>query len=141
MKRIISTFFALTFLFSCCCSASASNIRETWASSTLSSYSAELYEGDSSGTLRVNFSVKSGHRADLIGITSIKIYKSNGTYVKTIRGSEENGLIRSNSNLHTGDYEIDLTSGSSFYIKATVFAEVGSDYDSRTIITKTVKVP
>lgn len=81
MKRIISTFFALTLLFSCCCSASASNIPETWASSTLSSYSAELYEGDSSGTLRVNFSVKSGHRADLIGITSIKIYKSNGTYV------------------------------------------------------------
>ena len=74
-------------------------------------------------------------------LEKIVVYKSDGSYVKTITGTTSNGLIRSNSSLHLDSYEFSVTSGVSYYAEVTVFAKVGTEYDSRTITTSTVKAP
>ena len=79
--------------------------------------------------------------ASFIGVESIKIYKADGSYVTTITGTTSNGLVESNSDICKSFYDYKLTSGVSYYAKVKVFATVGSEYDSRTITTSTVKAP
>ena len=52
-----------------------------------------------------------------------------------------NGLVRSNASRHRSTYTYTGTSGTSYYAEVTVFAKIGSDYDSRTVTTATVKAP
>lgn len=143
MKRIFSAILTLGVLFTCCCgTAFALEDYDTRASYTLSVYSAQLYAGNRSGEVYVNYDVESGKLADSIGVKSIVFYKSNGDYVTTIYGSTSNGLIGTGTSLHDGDYYYySLTSGVSYYAEVTVFATKGSLSDSRTITTSTVKVP
>lgn len=141
-KRILSTFLVVIMVLSCCyITAFAIDASDTRASLTLSSYGAGLTAGSSSGVIAVNYDVRSSKLADSLGVESIAIYKSNGDYVTTITGSTSNGLIRSDSSIKAGDYYYTATSGVSYYAEVTVFAEVGSEYDSRTVTTGTVKAP
>ena len=50
-------------------------------------------------------------------------------------------LVRSNASRHRSTYTYTGTSGTSYYAEVTVFAKIGSDYDSRTVTTATVKAP
>ena len=142
MKRISSSILALAMVFTCCCGvASAAENSETRASLTLSFYNAELVAGDSKGVISVDYDVQSSKMASFIGVKSIKIYKADGSYVTTITGTTSNGLVESNSDICKSFYDYKLTSGVSYYAKVKVFATVGSEYDSRTITTSTVKAP
>lgn len=141
MKRIFSFGLALVISVSCCMSiAFATNPIEPRASLTLSRYSVDLVAVDSRGVIGIGYDIRSNKQATSIGIETIEIYTQNGSYVTTITGTTRNGLVRTNRGIHKGTYEYALTSGVSYYAKITVFAEVGSDYDSRTITTGTVKV-
>lgn len=142
MKRILSSILALVMTITCCCGvAFATESSDTRASLTLSGYGAWLAAGSSSGVICISYDVRSSKLADSLGVASIVIYNSNGNKVATITGSTSNGLIRTDSSIKAGDYNYKLTSGATYYAEVTVFAEVGSEYDSRTVTTGTVKAP
>lgn len=142
MKRIFSTTLVLAMLFTCCGGvAFAAEVPDMRASLTLSDYGVILTAGASQGTVNINYDVRSSKAANSVGVESISFYKADGRLVVTINGSTGNGLIRTNSSIHVGDYSHKLASGVSYYAEVTVFARVGSEYDSRTVTTGTVRVP
>ncbi len=142
MKRIISSILALTMMFALSCGATAvSGGASPMASPTLAEYIAIMTAGTSSRELKIAYDVTASRLADLVGVSSIVIYKSDGSYVTTITGTTGNGLIVSSDFGHAGSYAYLGTSGTYYYAKVTVFATIGSVSDSRTITTSTVKAP
>ena len=142
MKRIFSVILTAILFVSCCgVTTLAANGIEPYASPTLSYYDVDLYAGDSQGMLWIDFDVRASAVADYVGVEKIKIYRSNGTHVVTISGSEANGLILTDIYRHNDTYEYKVASGLSYYAEVTIFATVGSDSDSRTITTSTVEAP
>lgn len=140
MKRVISTsLIAVLFLTSLSTEAVATS-NEIFASFTLTSYSAGLSSGETDGTVDVSYDIRSSKLADSIGVSSIKIYKSDGSYVTTVLGTTDNGLIRKDSSIHKSVYSIELTSGNTYYAVVNIFATVGSRSDSREITTKSISV-
>lgn len=109
MKRMISVCLMTAFLLTCCMGvASASSKVELYASSTLSYYEVNMVSGGK-GSAYINFSVNSIKLADELGVKVIKIYKSNGDYVKTVYGSVSNGMIYQDGMCHNDFYEVSLT--------------------------------
>lgn len=141
-KPILSSFFVVIIVLSFCCGAAiAIEGPDARASLTLSDYGASAKAGSSSGVICISYDVSSSKFADSLGVESIVIYNANGSKAATITGSTSNGLVRTNSSIKAGDYNYKLTSGTSYYAEVTVFAKVGSEYDSRTVTTGTVKAP
>lgn len=140
MKRICTLFLAMVMLFSTYGYASAADITPFRASLTLSRYFAEAFSGSGKGEIVISYDVRSSKTATSVGVESIVFYTEDGDYVTSVSGTTRNGLVTSNSVLHGGDFEYDLPSGESYYAEVTVFAQVGSDYDSRTVTTSTVWV-
>lgn len=142
MRRIFSSILVIAMVFTCCCgAAAATDAPDTRASLTLSTHSAVLKAGSSRGTVSISFDVRTNKLADFIGVESIDIYKSDGSFVTSITGTTGNGLIYADSNIYKEAYSYTGISGVSYYAEVLVFAEVGSSYDSRTITTATVKAP
>lgn len=141
MKRIFTSSFALLLVLTFCLGIAGASAVEPRASLTIASYSSTMKAGSSSGQLKIGFDVTASKMADSLGVSSIAIYKADGTYVTTITGSTSNGLIETSSSLHKGTYTYAGTSQVSYYAKVTVFATVGSTSDSRTVTTTTVKAP
>lgn len=144
MKRMIA--WALAVVMSIACgfgSADAVNLGDIGprASLTLSEYNAGLRAGSSSGEIRISYDVSATNIANSIGVSSITVYKSDGSYVATITGTIGNGLIIKSDSTHDGIYTYKGTSGASYYTKVTVFATIGSTSDSRTVTTSAVKAP
>lgn len=130
----------LTMAFVCVLCGGNAMAAETKASEILSYYLVTIERGSSAGEIKVNYDV----RADLsgtIGVESIEIYKSNGSYVTTITGTTSNGLLKSGSKKHSGTYTYTGTAGVSYYAVVTVSAKAGTVYDSDEITTGTAKAP
>ena len=138
-KRFLSFVLAVICMSSFC--AGAAFATESRASTTLTNFPVSLVKGDKTGEIKIFYDVQAKQIADSVGVSSIEIYKSDGTYVTTITGSTSNGLIRSSASRHRSTYTYTGTSGTSYYAEVTVFAKIGSDYDSRTVTTATVKAP
>lgn len=142
MKRIATLTLALVMALTCCLgTAFATDTTDTRASLTLSDYQVEIRSGTNSREVRISYDVSASKIADTVGVSSVVIYKSNGSYVTTIAGSTGNGLIRKSDSDHAGVYSYYGTSGVSYYAEVTVFATIGSVSDSRTVTTATVKAP
>lgn len=142
LRRIITSILALTMAVTCFIGvASAANTVEPQSSVTLGAYSVTMKAGSNSGELRINYTVNANSTANSVGVSLIKIYKSNGTLVATITGTTSNGLIATSSFMHAGQYTYSATSGTSYYAKVTVFATIGSITDSRVVTTATVTAP
>lgn len=118
--------------------ASASTLR---ASPTLSSYGVVLTKGEDSGQIIITYDVLSNSIAESLGVSSMKIYKANGTYVTTIYASSLNGFTTSGTMRHRASYTYTGTSGTYYYAEVTVFATIDGVTDSRTVTTNTVKAP
>lgn len=141
-KRIFSSVLALVMALTCCCGAAfATETSDVRGSLTLSSYGAGISAGSSSGVVCIYYDVRSSKLASSLGVETIVIYNASGTKVATITGTTSNDLIRTNSSIKAGDYYYKLTSGVSYYAEVTVFAIAGSNYDSRTVTTSTIKAP
>ena len=141
MKRIFTSFFALVLALTCCLGVTSANAVSPQASLTIASYSATMKAGSSSGQVKIGFDVTASKMADSLGVSSIVIYKADGTYVTTITGTTSNGLKETSSSMHKGTYTYTGVSQVSYYAKVTVFATVGSTTDSRTVTTATAKAP
>lgn len=144
MKRMIAWSLAVVMSITCGLeSASAVNMGSVspQASITLSDYNAGLKAGNNSGEIRISYSVSANNIANSMGVSSISVYKSDGSYVTTITGTTGNGLVINSDSTHDGVYTYKGTSGASYYTKVTVFATIGSTSDSRTVTTSAVKAP
>lgn len=139
MRRVLASFTALVMIFSCIGMVSAAEPATDRASLTLSRYFAELFTGNGGGKVIVSFDVKASKPADSVGVESIAFYTDDGKFVKSVSGSTSNRLIENNTGFHGGDFVYTLPSGD-YYAEVTVFARIGSDYDSRTVTTSTVRV-
>lgn len=137
--RFLCLSVALVFILSIGC-GTAYTI-EARASKTLSYHAVEISEGSSLGEIDITYDVQASKIADKVGVSSIKVYKSDGSYVTTITGTTRNGLVDTDTNRHRSTYTYQGTSGVSYYFALTVFATIGSDSDSRTVTTDTNKAP
>ena len=140
-KRLCSFVLMLSLLFSCCGSALATGGAETQASPTLSRYTTSLTAGTKSGQVKISYTVSAWSTASVIGVSAIKIYTSNGSYVTTITGSTSNGLLSSNINKKNGTYTYSGSSGTSYYAMVTFTATVNGTSDWKTVTTNTAKAP
>ena len=110
-RSIISFSIALIMIIAVLGSAtaSASALR---SSPTLSSYGVIITKGSSTGKIVITYDVLANSIADSVGVSSMKIYKSDGSYVTTIRATSLNGFTASgvgshrNSYIYTGTSEI-----------------------------------
>ena len=137
--RFLCFSVALVFILSLCCSTAFAI--EDRASKTLSHHAVVVSEGSDSGEIDITYDVQASKLADKVGVSSIKVYKSGGSYVTTITGTIRNGLIGTDANRHRSTYTYQGVSGESYYFVLTVFATIGSDSDSRTATTNTIKAP
>lgn len=140
-KKIALKCMALIFLVASLCQTASAIELSPRASLFLSSYGASLYEGSSDGSVRVEFTVVATDYSDLVGVSQIIIYNSDGSRAATIVGSVANGLLRRDAVAHLGSYTYYGESGKSYYAKLTVYAERSGGCDTRTILTRTVTAP
>ena len=111
------------------------------ASPTLNAYSAIITKGNSTGKIVITYDVAANTIADSVGVSSMKIYKSDGSYVTTITATSLNGFTDSGVMSHRNSYTYTGTSGTYYYAEVTVFATIKGVTDSRTVTTNTVKAP
>lgn len=142
MKRVISAILAFFLMWSLSPEAArAEDGIVPMASTTIVMRSASMDPGAKPGQLYINDDITAKNIASAVGVSSIVIYKSDGTYVTTIVGSEYNGLISSGIK-HMGTYTYSSAiSGQYYYAVVTVFATIGDVTDSIAITTATVKAP
>lgn len=138
-KRFLSLGLVLTLMLTLC--GGMALAAEPRASLTLSRYPIAVSKGENEGEIKILYDVMASREADEVGVSSIEIYESDGTYVTTITGTTGNGLIDTNTTRHRSSYIYKGTSGVTYYAEVTVFATVGSDSDSRTVTTPTVTAP
>lgn len=138
-KRFLSLGLVLTLMLTLCSGMALA--AESRASLTLSRYPVGVSKGENAGEIRISYDVMASQEADELGVASIKIYRSSGSYVTTIIGTIENGLICTNEGSHRSSYIYEGTSGVTYYAEVTVFAKIGTDFDSRVVTTPTITAP
>lgn len=142
MKRVISSVLAMVMMLVCCFSTAFATVTVTpKASETLVNYFVSIKEGDHSGEIVIPFMVTAKSTANQIGVSSITIYKANGTLASTITGTSANNLIGSSVIVKDGHYTYKGDAGTSYYAEVVIFATIGKSTDSRVITTKTVVAP
>lgn len=140
--RILSAILILAISLTLCISSSFALENSTYrASPTLSEYNAIATKGYSAGNIIISYDVEANDIGESVGVSAIKIYKSNGSYITTIKPAEDNDLVGTNTALHRSSYTYHGTSGTYYYAKVTVFATINGVTDSRTITTNTVQAP
>ncbi len=140
MKRVLAPFLLICLLFTCCSSVLAADI-DVQSNPTLSLYDAKLAKGSSAGKIVIRYQLTASKMASSIGVSSIKIYKSDGTYITTITGTTANKLIANNKTTYSNTYTYSGVSGTSYYAKVTMFATAGGVTSSGTVKTNTVTAP
>lgn len=138
-KRILPLFTALVLIFITSTNAAAVEMR---SSPTLATYSAMITQGtEGSGKLIISYDVSANTEADEVGVAFIKIYKANNTYVTTITGTTQNGLIATNTERHRSSYTYAGITGTSYYAIVTVTATIGNKTGSKDFTTNTETAP
>lgn len=140
MKKIISIFLAASIFAGMMYAPAYAAQIEPRESYVFSSYWVMIYEGNSAGKINVDFSVMCSHPTTIIGVSSIEIYRANGTHVYTEEGTIENGLLRNGGNC-TGTYTYQGISGLSYYAVVNFYGVADGITDTRSIITDTVTAP
>ena len=130
-KKMALVFTSLVLLIASLCQAAAAIEISPRASDYLSNYGASLYQGDATGSVRVEFTVSANEKADRVGVSKLSIYKGDGTYVTSVTGTVANGLLREGSKAHMGGYTYYGKSNEVYYMVLTMYAAFGGGSDSR----------
>lgn len=143
MKRIVSIALATLLALTCCSGlAFAEDGIMPLSSPTIMGQSASMKSGNKSGELRISYNINANSSADEVGVLTIELYNSDGSYADTIYGSTDNGMVRTNSVKNAGTYSYtDAVSGQYYYAVVTLYATIGSATDSVQVTTATVKAP
>lgn len=139
MKRAVVTFLAIIIVGVTYMPTYAAQI-EPRESYVFANYWVMTNEGDNTGEIRISFSVTCSHFTSVIGVSAIEIYRANSTYVTTIEGSIENGLLRNGGNC-AGEYTYQGTPGTSYYMAIVFYGVADGITETRTIVTDTVTAP
>ena len=141
MKKVVSILVTITVLIGTICIPGYALNIEPRESYVFSNYWLSAYEGTESGEIKIAFSVTCSHPTSIIGISSIEIYRTNGTHVHTENGTIENGLLRNGGNC-AGTYVYPYgVSGLSYYAVVNFYGVADGITDTRSIITDTVTAP
>jgi len=141
LKKISLVFACLLLLTAAVCQIASAAENSTHASLYLNSYGAHLSPGDASGKLYLDFEVAATEISDMVGISKIVIYKSDGTRVTTANGSLANGLLIQNDSTHVGTYTFTVTPGQSYYAVLSVYAARDGGSDTKLYTTNTATAP
>ena len=137
-KRLFSLILALITIGSLSHSALAAELTP-YSSPSIDYATATASTGSKSGEIKFGYDVSAVNTASTIGVSSIKVYKSDSSYVTTISGSTRNGLLSSNTDRKRSSYTYTGTSGTSYYAEITFTATVNGVKDSLTVTTNTAK--
>ena len=135
MKRIFSAILVCAVLLSCCTSAFAATESGERVADILNVYTASASTGTKSGEVKITYRAGANRLSMAIGVASIAIYKSDGSYVTTIKGTTANGLISFNTDQKSGSYTYKGTSGVFYYAIVTITATSGSETDNKAVRT------
>lgn len=144
MKRVVSIALATMLTLACCFSSAfaANDGIMPLSSPTIMGQGASMKAGNKPGELRISYNINAVKSADEVGVLTIELYRSNGSYVDTIYGSTDNGLVRTSSIKNAGTYSYTgAESGKYYFAIVTLYATIGDLSDSETITTATVKAP
>lgn len=145
MKRVASIALAALLIFTCCLGSAFAHADDgimPLSSPTIMGQSASMKAGNQSGELRISYNINAVRYADEVGVLTIELYNSDGSYADTIYGTTDNGLVRTSSLKNMGTYSYtDAVSGQYYYAVVTLYATIGSVSDSVAVITATVKAP
>lgn len=136
MKKIHRV-IALILLFAMLCSIYAL-AAETRSSAYLFAYSGALSKA-SAGKIFIEFDVTGMGTMTAIGASTIKVYKSNGTLMKTYNYTDSgcSNMMGYNTGMHASYLTYTGTTGQSYYCIITFYARNASGYDSKTYATST----
>ena len=142
MKKHVSAILAAcAIILGTLSPCSASEVEPYRASEYLLSYTVVISALNEPGCLELFIVVTPAGYMTSVGATSVKIYKENGSLVKSVTGTSSNGLLE----LHTDSpymntYVFDeAESGESYYAEVTVYAGNSTGSDSRTLTTRVVE--
>lgn len=137
-KRFVLSSLIVVFTLSICYSTAAAR-----SSDYLMSHYAELYAGDDSGELNLDFFVQATKNTTLLGIYKIKFYEENGDYVTTVWGTVINGLLSNDGGRYYGStYTFDRAEpGVSYYAVVTFMANDSQGGDTYDFQTPAAKAP
>ncbi len=141
IKKLALVFVCLALLTAAVCQMAYAAEGSVQASYYLSGYGAHLSPGRTSGTLDLDFDVSATEYSDMVGISKIVVYESNGTYVTTINGSLANGLLIQDDLAHMSTYTFTGTPGTSYYTVLTMYAARDGGSDSKSYTTNTATCP
>lgn len=133
--RSISVILVIVFLVSTPVNAMAAEAR---ASAWLSGYGASIVAAGN-GKIKIEFTVVGTGTMTKLGASTIDIYKSNGTFVKTISytASGNGYMMGYNTAYHSGSVPYSGTAGQNYYAIVTFFAKDSSGSDNRSYKTST----
>lgn len=131
VKKKAFVFTSLVLLIASLCQAAAAVEISPRASDYLDNYGAYLYQGDSSGAVRVEFTVSANEKADRVGVSKLSIYKGDGTYITSVTGTVANGLLREGSKAHMGEYTYYGEPNEVYYMVLTMYAGFKGGSDTR----------
>lgn len=130
-KKMALVFTSLVLLIASLCQAATAIEISPRASNYLDGYGAYLYQGDVSGSVRVEFTVSANEKADRVGVSKLSIYKGDGTFVTSVTGTVANGLLTEDIKTHLGGYTYYGKSNEVYYMVLTMYAEFNGGSDSR----------
>lgn len=139
VKKMALVFTSLVLLIVSLCQAAAAIEISPRASLYLDGYGAYLYEGSSRGGIRVEFTVSATRESDLVGVSKISIYKGDGTFVTSVKGSVANGLLAEGFKTYAGDYTYYGEPNEVYYMVLTMYAERDGGSDSRQYTTNSCR--
>ena len=138
IKKVISLFVAISIFVMLFALPVAADTR---SSAYILRTSALLRAGASNGKIQLDYSITGRDTMDVLGVSKIVVYRSNGTVYATYNGSVANGLLQQNILTNSGTHTIYGVSGTTYYCKVTFYAGNSTGSDSKTITTGTVTAP
>lgn len=133
-KKMTLVFTSLVLFIASLCQGADTIELSPRASDYLDGYSAYLYQGDTTGTVRVEFTVSANEKADRVGVSRLAVlavYKEDGTFVTSVTGTVANGLLKEGYKTHMGGYTFQGYSNQVYYMVLTMYAEFGGGSGTR----------
>lgn len=115
---------------------------QTRASQYIVSYTANISQGNNSGEILVDFTIRATKPLPKIGALKIDIYRTSGDRAVTIWGTTSNGLLSAKSaTRYSHSYSYKGIPTVSYYAVVTVCAGTSTNYDTREVSTSVVQAP
>lgn len=138
LKRILAFMLVAITVYAMTIPVTAANTNDT-VSPRASAYINTVWASasKSGGTVTVKFSITGTNTMSSLGATTIAIYNSSGTVVKSFSSSTTSGMMGYNKMYHNSSVSWDgAESGKKYYAIVFYKASLGSGYDTTSYTTE-----